>query len=726
MIGPIKGGLQTDVRPWLITDDAFESLENAYIYYGRVRKRFGSRYLNTAVPAAVQQLYSRLGINIGMTDGAGDAMGTVPGAVFAIGQLFAIGDEIFTVYQAGVAMPMLSTGAGVGTYDTTNGNYTFVGAAPNTIIYFYPATSVMGFTNYEDVQVNFEPSLAFDTQFAYQYSFVTNRWERLAGATVPGDDVWTGTNADFFWSTNYQGMFANVRILYTTNNVIADGLRYWDGTVWTTLNPVYNAGMDTIETARLIVTFKNRLLLMDVVESQGGGTRFVNRLRFSQNGSPLEANAWTQVAGKGNFLDLPVQQALINCTFIRDRLIVYAERSTWELVYIGNEVAPFRWQQLNSELGSESTFSIIPFDKLALAIGNVGIHGCNGATVERIDEKIRQTVFEIQNDNRGLDRVAGIRDYYVESVYWTYPQDNGTTFPDKVLVYNYVNNTWAINDDSITAFGYFQPFINQTWGNTFTAWKDMLMAWKDGQLQSQFRKVLAGNQEGYTFTIETDLTVNAAALQVTNVQSGAPYSLFFPGITIIDHNLDVGDFVHFHNLPDIPDLDDEIYQVVQFVDINTITIQRQVNTAFVYNGGATVSRVSRISIMSKQYNFFQSVGKNMFVSKIDFSIDKTEDSEISLSFYSSTSDEMLTQDGVANGSILGDATLDTRPYPINLAPLEQSQEQLWHSINPQLSGEYIQIGIFWSDEQMIEKEIVLDDFQLHAMVFHVRSVGRLQ
>ena len=59
MITPINGGLQTDLKPWLVPDDAFSQLNNAYIFRGRVCKRFGSRYMNGTVAQSVAQLNSR-------------------------------------------------------------------------------------------------------------------------------------------------------------------------------------------------------------------------------------------------------------------------------------------------------------------------------------------------------------------------------------------------------------------------------------------------------------------------------------------------------------------------------------------------------------------------------------------------------------------------------------------------------------------------------------------
>jgi len=57
--GPFKNGLITDQRPWLIPDDAFAELKNAYVYHHRVRKRYGTRLLNEGVALAQQQLHSR-------------------------------------------------------------------------------------------------------------------------------------------------------------------------------------------------------------------------------------------------------------------------------------------------------------------------------------------------------------------------------------------------------------------------------------------------------------------------------------------------------------------------------------------------------------------------------------------------------------------------------------------------------------------------------------------
>jgi hypothetical protein len=141
LIAPMKSGLRTDLKPWMIPDDAFAQLDNVYLFRGRIKKRFGSRLTGYGWTSdETAPLYSRLRIAVRdgggalkTTDGAGAAAGFALGIAsatfgFAVGQAFSIGDEIFTVTTAGAVQPMLATGASVvHTFSTTDGAYNFTG-----------------------------------------------------------------------------------------------------------------------------------------------------------------------------------------------------------------------------------------------------------------------------------------------------------------------------------------------------------------------------------------------------------------------------------------------------------------------------------------------------------------------------------------------------------------------------------------------------------------------
>lgn len=717
MIAPLESGLQQNVRPWLIPDDAFAQLNNAYIFRGRVRKRFGSFLLNGSVDSSVAQLYSRLAINVATTDGAGNAAGTVPGTIFKVGQLFSVGDEIFTVYQNGA---MKSTGSATGTYNTATGAFSIAGADALTTVYFYPAEPVMGLITYETSNINDEPVIAFDTQFAYQY--LAGHWERLDVEFYVGAAQWSGSNSQFFWGVTYRGIEAYESILFVTNYNAPDFIHYWDGTQWDLLSPQIDDDGNTITTARLIVPFKDRLVFLNTVENIGGTDRtFVNRARFSQNGNPLQGDAWREdIVGKGGFIDAPTKEAIITCEILKDRLIVFFETSTWELVYTGNQILPFVWQQINSELGAESTFSHVPFDKVILGVGNVGIHACNGANVDRIDQKIPDSVFNIHNDNEGPLRVYGIRDYFNEMVYWSFPsEENDPIFPNRVLVYNYRTGSWAFNDDSITCFGYIQNVSGITWASTPDSWEESVEIWNSGVLQGKFRNILAGNQEGFTFVISADKrgTRNAPALQITNI-TGPTATL-----TIVDHNLSNNDFVVVENAQGITSLNGNVYPVF-VVDANTIRFF-DAQVVGTYTGGGTVARVSRIDILTKQYNFYAKEDRNAAISRVNFQFDKTVNGEITVDYYASTSDISLIQDGITNGSVLGTSVVETKPYPDNT--LELFQSRLWHPMYLQAEGEFIQLRLYLSDAQLQDTSIAWSDFELHSFIIYAqRTSQRLQ
>src|SRR6202000_1187688 len=144
-------------------------------------------------------------------------------------------------------------------------------------------------------------------------------------------------------------------------------------------------------------------------------------------------------------------------------------------------------------------------------------------------------------------RVAGIRDYYTEMVYWTFPsteQNPNNIFSTKVLTYNYKSNSWGVNDDSITCWGYFEQQETATWASTTTTWEDTLFTWDSGPTQAQFRQVIAGNQEGFVFIISADLTRNADVLQITDIATAGTGV----DLTVINHNLNVGDYIYIQGV----------------------------------------------------------------------------------------------------------------------------------------------------------------------------------
>jgi hypothetical protein len=731
-VGPMNEGLQRDLKPFMISDTAFSKLQNAYLFRGSVRKRWGSvptMPLNGAVEG-YETLGSRMRMRIGTTDAAGSIAAIIPDAPLTIGGNISIrlnnDVELFTINQLGNPAQLLTLGPSiVHTIDTTTGAIDIQVSYPNADVYYYPLLPIMGIIQNETQQINYEETYVFDTR--YSYHFTVDGWDRLGTVT------WTGTDSNFFWGEVHRGVTTRDDVLFVANNV--DNLRYFDAGNWVNLVPTVRAGI-ILTTCKLVASYKDRLLLFDVVEN---GDRFTNRVRFSQNGTPIVAadpDAWRDdIPGKGGFTEVPSQQAIISVKRLADKLIVFCERSTWELVYTGNAVKPFVWRQIDSELGVESTHSLAPFTNVILGVGNIGIHACNGSNLNRIDEKIPDEVFKIHNEQDGVSRVAAIKDNYLDQVYWTFPtagREVSSKFPDRVLIYNYLTETWAFFDDSITAFGYEQRGQRgRTWAELIAplTWETWLDPWGEPtpEVIARNRNILAGNQQGFVFVIMSNEPKNAPALQVIDMITGTiEVTMLVPS-----HNLQPFDYVSIANYVGITvyDYNGEAtlmpinVVVSQVLDDDTIVCLFPFPVEGVYLGGSVLARVSRIDIQTKEFNFYANKGQSLSLKKLHVNVDNTKLGEIGYDYSFSGQDFGNAQEAYDLGVAYG--------IPIILTGVEWlgdptiNFKQFWRTLDIQGVGETVQIRIYNTDEQMLMQASTDIDFQLNAMIFECSPAENL-
>jgi hypothetical protein len=592
----------------------------------------------------------------------------------------------------------------------------------------------MGFLTYETVSSANDPVFVFDTQCAYQYGVPT------AGAfNRVGTALWTGSDTQFFWGTTW-GEDSGSRNLFVVNGNYPDQIKYWNGSAWTTINPTISSGGGntiTLESALMTVVFKNRLIMLNTFESLNGATpkQYTNRVRWAAFGNPLASNAWrSDIPGNGNALDAATMEDIVSCCFLKDRLIVYFERSTWELVFTGNQAQPFTWQKLNTELGAESTFSVVPFDKFCVAVGNVGVHSCNGMNVQRIDTKIPDTVWEIHEEATNTERVFGVRDYYAEQIYWTFPTTDtdqySSTYPNKILVFNYKTGSWAFNDDSITAFGYYyaQSESAVTWDALDVFWDSNEILWSGGTSQTLNQQVIAGNQEGFVFIVDANISLNAPSLSITQLAIVSSQVR----VTAVNHNLNVQDYVYIEYLNGLTGPFLSLYQVTAIISANVFIIEAPdiytvLQNGDTYTGGGTIKRLSRIDILTKQFNFYVDKNRNATIQKVDFLVDKTSTGEFTVDVLTSTSTQGLLNASLSNGALQGTGVVETSAYSASLYPWEQYQERLWHPTYLNAEGQAVQLRIYLSDTQMETYNIVTMPFQLHAFTFYTQPTSdRLQ
>ena len=200
-------------------------------------------------------------------------------------------------------------------------------------------------------------------------------------------------------------------------------------------------------------------------------------------------------------------------------------------------------------------------------------------------------------------------------------------------------------------------------------------------------------------------------------------------LKIINHNLRSGDWIKIEDAVGVTELNDLNFKV-NLVDDDNVTIDLAPTITVGYLGGGTIRLVSKIDILTKQFNFYVSQGLQAYISKVDFYVENTgsgedtDEGEITIDSFPSTSTLSLRDAAIGTDTILGtDTVLETIPFPT--IPLEAQMDRFWHGVYLQAQGETIQLRIFWDDDQMRDVAIPFKDFQLHGMIFYASPTNQV-
>ena len=752
-----SSGQNKYLEPFLIPEKSYVKMNNFSVYRGRIRRKRGHSFLgqlersftNVTAPTITTGPYTTNVLNLA----TGYTSGSEPNAYILIGTVYITidpGGANETHYKDAVGILIhLSgpySGSGVINYQTGVATITFTSEPPSTtavhISFMYaPALPVMALpTRQATSGIANDTLLAFDTKYAYIFN-----GSNFVALPSTLSVVWKGTDYDFFWIENYYNNSSGPLTWITNGNFsgsTSDALYYYDGTTLTLFDPALDSGTpgNKLQQCEIFKSYKGRLLALNTYEGTtlSGAVNYPQRIRWSQNGDPTnQTNGWrSDIAGYGGYLDIPTSDQIISCEAIKDILLVKCQNSSWKLTSTGDPNAPFIPQRINIEFGCESAFSIVPFDRGVLAVGNVGITADDGVNVERIDQVIPDLVLEFSNDNQGPQRVYGIRDYTQQFVYWTYPDSaNGAYFPNKVIAYNYLSKNWSVFENSFTCFGYYTLNAGYTWATLpYESWDDWVGTWEDSNTQTGYPSIIAGNNTGAVVLIYEDI-LEAPSYLVTNVVQTARLT-----VTVPSHNLQTGDFVRFDNFRDRfsvwTQLNGPIYQVT-VIDQNTFTLSiynpttGQFDTVVLgssptYLGGAYMGHLPIPFLQSKFFCPFYEAGSKMRLPRVDLLLDTTDNGSITFNAYIDEDENNAVNDPTinSNAGLWGNNQVTTAPNT-TLYPYQASQQKIWQTTWPNIRCQNFMYAITLNDAQMSDIDVFGSDIVLHATVFYAEPVGRL-
>jgi hypothetical protein len=517
-----------------------------------------------------------------------------------------------------------------------------------------------------------DQTIFFDQVYAYIFNSSSNTFQEFIPGTTWNAHAATVSGTDFFWSTNYwvsqttipgtaTAFFTttNQKLFWETNNTgqfgaNADPIRITDGVTWVDFAPP-NFGQinatDFMVNCLSFLPFRGRMVAFNTWEgtSTASAQQYSNRIRWSTIGNPFipfsagppATGSWRDdIRGQGGFLDIPTSEDIISVGFVRDNLVIYCERSTWQLRYTGRSISPFQIERVNSELGGEGPFSAVQFDTSLVGIGDKGIVECDSYKSERIDIKIPDFVFEIQSSNNGPFRVHGVRDFINRLAFWTIPLSSSfdpklssgdKLFPNTRLVYNYENDSWALFNDSLTCMGTYQPQSSRNWLNTPIPWIRCNFSWI-GTQQQGIPSIVGGNQQGFVEYLD-ELTTNDPSLMIYGITGNTTTPTV---INSPNHNMNSGFVIGISGIPagtPFDNLNGGIFGI-DVIDRNTFELMvydptsgqfssPQLDAPATYIGGGVINIRENFSIISKKFNFLDE-GRSIQLGYIDILMNATE------------------------------------------------------------------------------------------------------
>jgi hypothetical protein len=395
--------------------------------------------------------------------------------------------------------------------------------------------------------------------------------------------------------------------------------------------------------------------------------------------------------------------------------------SQQKLVYTLDDSDPFVFQTIDSEYGTENTFSAIPMKSGNISIGDYGIIATNEVGCDRIDVEIPDQVFNIASSNFKNQRVCAIRDFQQELIYFTYcPSNSKTVFPSQTLCFNYRDNTWAIFKESYTHYGIFRRSTDQTWaslrGLTWARWTD---PWNDGTNSAWFPQVVGGNQQGYVLEKGVDISEGLSNfIQSIDVSTKT--------FTSPDHGLKNGDFIQVSGIlgTTITNIDGAALTVfkVHVVNADSFIIEGESTLVVTgtYTGAGEFRRLYRPVMQTKQFIPYWSQGRYTRVGTQRYLFERTTSGKLTVQVYTNTASvDNPSNDQSTNPSLIYSDIISTAPEPNLYGGTDTTAQQLWHIQSNSFNGQTIQLGFTLNDEQMFSPTIGQQEIILHAFVFDV-------
>jgi hypothetical protein len=487
-------------------------------------------------------------------------------------------------------------------------------------------TRIMGIFQNVNPQTSVTTTLVCTKNFLYQYNAITNNLDQCpnAGSAVGGFGI--TSNEDYVSGTTYPDGLGNQRFIFCSRGM--HDIYWYDGTVVRSFtidlvvpapgvpgNQFANPPGQILTRATYVGWFANRLNFFKPV------------LNNVENPQAILYSGERAASGNGDKFNVP-GAGLINAdtyelmkgmNIIADYIVLNFQRSNWTIRKRTDPFNPYFLQKIPSVIGTDSSFSAVSWNYNVRSVGKTGLVTTDGRVSERFDNKIPfftqdnmdQSNFELTYG--GFDRING-------QILYSYREKPGTGVltQDSVLVYNYEEQTFAVNDQRFSVYGQALSgtslSMNQieATGSTPSSWARMDTTEETMNTigtTTETQKTLAGDDFGFVYEINTDFDDYFASISdITRATQAV--------VTFEATPFAIGDKVVFENVVGMTEING-LTAIITAVTLTTATVDLNTLNFTPYVSGGSISRVIQFQAEMSPFNPYRDIGRKCYVSHVE-------------------------------------------------------------------------------------------------------------
>jgi len=488
-------------------------------------------------------------------------------------------------------------------------------------------TRVMGiFENY--LPTGTIELLVCDKNYLYKYDSATDSFTVIPTAGTLGvvHTFGIANNCDYVSGTTYLTKGNNQRFIFTSAGM--SKIYFYDGTDVRDFTADAYPGdileyeapaLGPLTNATKVMYFNTRLnFFVPVINGKKYNQSVLYSAIKDASGNGDKFN--TVTSGREDFV---TYENMMGATLLGDVVIIGFQRSNQILEKITNKEKPYWKRQIPSVLGTDAFFSPVQWNYEIKSLGKTGAISCDGRKALRFDTKIPYfTQDEIDADNfeltyGGFDRLNG----QFLFAYRDAASDLTDVTQDKVLVYNYEEDTWAKFDQRFSVFGQtidgealamdeiLASDKHPTWGRMDTTQEIMN---KIG-VENERQKTLAGDNDGFIYELNRDY--NDYATGITGITATDPAVL-----TVGASAFKADDAVIIRNVAGMTEINDKVLTVKESTD-TSITLRIDSTDFTAYTSGGTISKLIEFEAELVPFNPYREEGLKCYVSHVEFLLD---------------------------------------------------------------------------------------------------------